>query len=214
MRALMRHHGAAVIFAAAGLAADAVVAPPRTASPRATVGVLALGEHAGVGAAPPFGRMRADKFAELVRGARAERASGLRLTPWRTIVAVGLEASRAPQLAKQLATLGFIVAPDDPRLGAVVCPGAPACAQAVADVQADAREFAELLPRAGGILLHVSGCAKGCARASPAPLTLVANPGGYDLVIDGRAGEAPTHRGLSIGQAAALVKSLSGDVAA
>jgi len=52
------------------------------------------------------------------------------------------------------------------------------------------------------------------SRASPAPLTLVANPGGYDLVIDGRAGEAPTHRGLSIDQAATLVKSLSGDVAA
>jgi precorrin-3B synthase len=214
MRELVQRHGSAAIFAAAGLAADAVIAPPRAEAPSATVGVLALGERAGVGAAPPFGRMRADTFAELVRGARAERASGLRLTPSRTIVAVGLEPSRAPQLAKQLAALGFIVAPDDPRLGVVVCPGAPACAQAVADVQADAREFAELLPRAGGILLHVSGCAKGCARASPAPLTLVANPGGYDLVIDGRAGEAPTHRGLSIDQAATLVRSLSGDVAA
>src|SRR6202041_3341405 len=153
-----------------------------------------------------FGRMRADTFAELVRGARVERASGLRLTPWRTIVAVGLEASRAPRLGKQLAALGFIVAPDDPRLRVVVCPGAPACARAVADVQADAREFVELLPRAGGILLHVSGCAKGCARASPAPLTLVANPGGYDLVSDGRPGAPRTHRGLSSGQAAALVK--------
>jgi precorrin-3B synthase len=214
MRELVQRHGSAAIFAAAGLAADAVIAPPRAEAPSATVGILALGERAGLGAAPPFGRMRAEAFAELARAARVERASGLRLTPWRTIVAVGLEASRAPQLAKQLATLGFIVAPDDPRLGVVVCPGAPACAQAVADVQADAREFVELLPRAGGILLHVSGCAKGCARASPAPLTLVANPGGYDLVIDGRAGEAPTHRGLSIGQAAALVKSLSGDVAA
>jgi precorrin-3B synthase len=214
MRELVQRHGSAAIFAAAGLAADPVIAPPRAEAPSATVGVLALGERVGVGAAPPFGRMRADTFAELVRGARAERASGLRLTPWRTIVAVGLEASRAPQLAKQLATLGFIVAPDDPRLGVVVCPGAPACAQAAADVQADARDLAELLPRARGILLHVSGCAKGCARASPTPLTLVANPGGYDLVIDGRAGEAPTHRGLSIDQAATLVKSLSGDVAA
>ena len=199
MRELVQRHGAAAIFAAAGLAADAVIAPPRAEAPSATVGVLALGERAGVGAAPPFGRMRAEAFAELARAARVERASGLRLTPWRTIVAVGLEASRAPRLAKQLAALGFIVAPDDPRLGVVVCPGAPACAQAVADVQADAREFAELLPRARGILLHVSGCAKGCARASPAPLTLVAKPGGYDLVIDGRAGDAadaswPIHR--------------------
>jgi precorrin-3B synthase len=214
MRELVQRHGSAAIFAAAGLAADAVIAPPRAEAPSATVGVLALGERAGVGAAPPFGRMRAEAFAELARAARVARASGLRLTPWRTIVAVGVEASRAPRLGKQLAALGFIVAPDDPRLGVVVCPGAPACAQAVTDVQADARDLAELLPRARGILLHVSGCAKGCARASPAPLTLVAKPCGYDLVIDGRAGEAPTHRGLSIDQAATLVKSLSGGLAA
>jgi precorrin-3B synthase len=214
MRALARRDGAAAIFAAAGLAAETVVATPCATSPRATVGILELGDRIGLGAAPPFGRMQAEAFTQLSRAARAAGASGLRLTPWRTIVAVGLEASGAPQLGKQLAALGFIVAPDDPRLGVVACPGAPACPQALAVVQADARGFAELLPRAGGILLHVSGCAKGCARASPAPLTLVANPGGYDLVIDGRAGEAPTHRGLSIGQAATLVKSLSGGLAA
>jgi precorrin-3B synthase len=214
MRALVQRDGASAIFAAAGLAADAAIAPPRMASPRATVGVLALGERAGVGAAPPLGRMLAEAFAKLARAARAERATGLRLTPWRTIVAVGLEASRAARLAKQLATLGFIVATDDPRLGVVACPGAPACAQAGADVLGDARELAMLLPRAGGILRHVSGCAKGCARASPAPLTLVAKPGGYDLVIDGRAGDPPAHRGLSIDQTTALVKSLSEGLAA
>jgi precorrin-3B synthase len=214
MRALVQRDGASAIFAAAGLAADAAIAPPRMASPRATVGVLALGERAGVGAAPPLGRMLAEAFAKLARAARAERATGLRLTPWRTIVAVGLEASRAARLAKQLATLGFIVATDDPRLGVVACPGAPACALAGADVLGDARELAMLLPRAGGILLHVSGCAKGCARASPAPLTLVAKPGGYDLVIDGRAGDPPAHRGLSIDQTTALVKSLSEGLAA
>ena len=97
MRELVRRDGAAAIFAAAGLAADAVVATPRTASPRDSVGVLALGDRVGLGAAPPFGRMRAEAFAAFARAARAEGASGLRLTPWRTIVAVGLDASRAAQ---------------------------------------------------------------------------------------------------------------------
>ena len=166
MRELVQRHGAAAIFAAAGLAADAVIAPPRAESPRATVGVLALGERAGLGAAPPFGRMRAEAFAELARAARAERASGLRLTPWRTIVAVGLEASRAPRLAKQLAALGFIVAPDDPRLGVVVCPGAPACAQAEARCPSRrARACRAAAPRAAE-----SFCMSAAApRAAPAP---------------------------------------------
>jgi len=136
------------------------------------------------------------------------------VTPWRTIVAVGLGPDRAAPLAERVAALGFIVAPDDPRLGVVACPGAPACANAQSDVQADARRFAELLPHLAGIVLHVSGCAKGCARAPPAPLTLVARSGGYDLVVDGRAGDPPAHRGLTTDQAGALVKSLSGGLAA
>jgi precorrin-3B synthase len=214
MRALMQRGGEAAVFAAAGLVADTIFETQRAASPRATVGVLALGDHAGLGAAPPFGRMSAEALAELARAARAARAVGLRLTPWRTVIAVGLEPRLAPGLAGQLAALGFIVAPDDARLGVVTCPGAPACAQAESDIHSDARRFAELLPPARTIILHVSGCAKGCARASPAPLTLVGRHGGYDLVVDGRAGDPPTHRGLSIDQAAALVKSLSGGLAA
>jgi precorrin-3B synthase len=214
MRALVQRDGAAAVFAAAGLAAEIVRVTPRATSPRDSVGILSLGAHAGLGAAPPFGRMQAEAFADLARAARAAGASGLRLTPWRTIVAVGLDASRAPGLAKQFSALGFIVAPGDPRLGVVTCPGAPACANAESDTPSDARRFAELLPAARGILLHVSGCGKGCARASPAPLTLVGRPGGYDLVVDGGAGDPPAHRGLSIDQAAALVKSLSGGLAA
>jgi precorrin-3B synthase len=214
MRALVQRDGAAAVFAAAGLAAESVRAPPRAASPCDSVGVLPLGAQAGLGAAPPFGRMSAKAFAELARAAHAVGASGLRLTPWRTIVAVGLEPHRAPELAEQLAAFGFIVEPDDPRLSVVACPGAPACAHAEADIHSDARRIAELLPPARAILLHVSGCAKGCARASPAPLTLVGSPGGYDLVVDGRASDPPAHRGISIDQAAALVKSLSGGLAA
>jgi precorrin-3B synthase len=214
MRPLVQRDGAAAVFAAAGLAAQTVSAPPRAGSPRDSVGVLTLGDLAGLGAAPPFGRMSAEAFAELSRAAYTAGASGFRLTPWRAIVAIGLEPHRAPRLAKQLAALGFIVAPDDPRLGVVTCPGAPACAQAESDTHSNARRFAELLPPSRAILLHVSGCAKGCARASPAPLTLVGRPGGYDLVVDGRAGDPPAHPGLSIDQAAALVKSLSGGLAA
>ena len=165
MRALVQRDGAAAVFAAAGLAAETVGVPPRAGSPRNSVGILSLGDRVGLGAAPPFGRMRAEAFAELARAARAAGASGLRLTPWRTIVAVGLEASRAPGLAKQLAALGFIVAPDDPRLGVVTCPGAPACAHAESDTQADARRFAELLPPRAQ-----SSCTSAAApRAAPAP---------------------------------------------
>ncbi len=209
MRGLVERVGAAAVFAGAGLTADAVVPRARAGSPSATVGVLDLGARAGLGAAPPFGRMSAEAFAGLARSARAEGACGLRLTPWRTIVIVGFDATRAAPLASRLEALGFIVSPGDPRLGVVACPGAPACAHAEADTQADAGALSALLHRTRGIVLHVSGCAKGCARASSTPLTLVATAAGYDLVVDGRAGDRPTRRGLSFGQAAAAVKTLT-----
>ncbi|MGC2125460.1 MAG: precorrin-3B synthase, partial [Xanthobacteraceae bacterium] len=37
----------------------------------------------------------------------------------------------------------------------------------------------------GAFTIHVSGCAKGCAQAAPATLTLVGVPGGCALIADG-----------------------------
>jgi precorrin-3B synthase len=41
-----------------------------------------------------------------------------------------------------------------------------------------------------GVALHVSGCAKGCARQAATPVTLIAHAGRYDLVVDGSARDA------------------------
>lgn len=45
--------------------------------------------------------------------------------------------------------------------------------------------------------LHVSGCAKGCARARAADITLVGRNGAFDLVLAGCAWDAPSRTGLS-----------------
>jgi len=70
-------------------------------------------------------------------------------------------------------------------------------------VQEDARLFAERLgvrPQKG-ICLHISGCAKGCAHPRRAALTLVADAGHYSLVREGKAGDAPMARGLTLDEA-------------
>ena len=208
MRALVARDGAAAVFAAAGLAAETDPTPARKISPRDVIGPLTFPDQTCLGAAPPFGRTEASAFAGLVRAARRHGAGGLRLTPWRALIAIGLDVGGAANLSDDLAALGFIVAPDDPRLAIVACPGAPACAHASADTTAAARALAEELIDPRGIVLHVSGCSKGCARASATPLTLVARPEGYDLILSGRAGDAPTHRALSLSDAAALIRTL------
>jgi precorrin-3B synthase len=64
------------------------------------------------------------------------------------------------------------------------CPGAPACASATVDTRAEARRLAAMdLPGT----IHVSGCAKGCARSAPADLTLVGHEGRFGVVRNGTA---------------------------
>ena len=48
--------------------------------------------------------------------------------------------------------------------------------------------------------VHVSGCAKGCAHHAAAPVTLVGGAGRYAVVRNGRAGDPPEIRGLTMRQ--------------
>ena len=128
-----------------------------------------------------FGQLKAAALRDL-----AERADGLRLTPWRMIFAEGLRDMPPGD--------GFVIAADDPILRVTACSGAPSCKEAHAETRALAAALAAHIPADG--LLHVSGCAKGCAHPGPAPLTLVATAHGFDLVRDGSARDMPSVRGL------------------
>jgi precorrin-3B synthase len=73
------------------------------------------------------------------------------------------------------------------------CPGAPYCPQA----HVETRDIARALAARVSGSLHVSGCAKGCARMGPADVTLIGNAGRFDLVKQGRAGDEPCQTGLT-----------------
>ena len=169
------------------------------------LGALALGAAVVAILAPPLGRMRATALAPLLREAGRLGARDLRLMPRRRFALTGLDAMGAARLCERAEALGFIAWEGDPRLAVVACAGRPACAGAARDAQADALALARELPASGGIVLHVSGCSKGCARAAPTRLTLVANADGYDAVIRGRADGAPTLRNLTLDAARRLV---------
>jgi precorrin-3B synthase len=111
----------------------------------------------------------------------------LRVTPWRMLLIEG--ASVAPDLP------GLITRAHDPMLRVIACTGAPGCLQAAQPTRPLARALARHLP--AGVVLHVSGCAKGCAHADPAALTLTAQANGFDLIRDGRAGDMAERRGLT-----------------
>ncbi len=123
-----------------------------------------------------FGQMPAQTLGLLAQ------IGALRVTPWRMLLIEG--AQTAPALP------GLIVTPDDPRLRTISCTGAPGCLQAHQPTRALARALASHVPP--GRILHVSGCAKGCAHPAAADYTLTATPQGFALIRGGTAANPPT----------------------
>ncbi len=148
-------------------------------------GASALGPVFGVA----FGQLEAAALARLLQ---ASGAHALRLMPGRLLLLEGARCSVA-----EAAAAGLLTRADDPLLRVDACPGAPACASATVATRPLARALAPLLAGLDASSLHVSGCAKGCARAGPADLTLVGRGGAFDLVRHGRAWDTPVLTGLS-----------------
>jgi len=205
MRALIEETGAAAVFAEAACEAKPGARSKRGASLSDVLGGHAYGGLVVVGAAAAFGEFEAVRFKALIERARALGATGLRLTPWRAFMIAGLEPRAAAAMEKACAKLGFICDSGDQRLRVAACPGAPACMHGARPARDDAAQWAVLLPNGEGVVLHVSGCAKGCARPAATAATLTATAAGYDLIVAGRAGDPPARRGLKSAEVAALL---------
>ena len=135
-------------------------------------GVRKLGLQSGLfGVGVSFGRLDAVQLAAL---SKTVGASEMRLSPWRALYI------DAP--VPDAAALGLIVDEADPLLRIEACPGAPACKSSSVDTRGAARRLAA---RGFDGTLHVSGCAKGCARSTPADLTLVGEGRRYGVVRNG-----------------------------
>ncbi|WP_432817332.1 precorrin-3B synthase [Sulfitobacter sp. JB4-11] len=128
-----------------------------------------------------FGQMSVETLASIAKH------GGLRMTPWRMLLV---------ENARELPGVeGLITDPADPLLRVIACTGAPRCPQGHAVTRDLARTLAPYL--GADQLLHVSGCAKGCAHPKPAPLTVTATPEGLSLIRDGRADDAPQETNLT-----------------
>jgi precorrin-3B synthase len=152
--------------------------PRSSSAPQPSPGMTASGQLVAL----EFGQITAEAFATLADN------GPLRLTPWRMILV---------EDAQELATVpGVILDAADPRLQVRVCTGAPGCLQARAATRDLARDLAPRVPK--GQILHISGCAKGCAHPGPAALTLTATATDtFDLIHHGKASDQPSIETLS-----------------
>ena len=173
--------------------AAAAPLPPR---PRAEpIGLHRLsGKRCAIGVALAFGQASASNLIAYAGLARANGATWARPAPGRALLLGPIDEMTGFVLATAADDLGFVVDARDPRRSIVACPGAPACASGLIAARELAAELAEHLPVShGGIAIHVSGCAKGCAHSGVAPLTIVGTSQGCGIVHNGTAREAPQH---------------------
>ncbi|MBB3265609.1 precorrin-3B synthase [Azospirillum sp. OGB3] len=155
-----------------------------------------------LGVAFPFGRLDVDKLEAL-----AALTHEIRITPWRALLLA------APQdgAAEKATALGGILDHHDIRLKLTACSGVTGCDVGTTDTHADGLAIAE---RAAGLLeavrmVHVSGCAKGCAHPGAADVTLTAREGVYDVALNTAPGGTPWRSALTPDAAVDAVADLS-----
>ncbi len=154
----------------------AATVAPADPAPEVMPGLVTQGALVGFA----FGQLTAPMLAALAG------LGPLRVTPWRMLLIEGLEA--LPDIP------GLILRPDDPLRRVVACTGAPGCLQARGPVRPLAARLAATVPP--GRLLHVSGCAKGCAHPGRADVVLVATGAGFDVLTQATAQGAPLRHSL------------------
>jgi precorrin-3B synthase len=153
-------------------------AQPAAVADTPAPGAVAAGALVGIA----FGQLESATLAYL-----GTLALALRLTAWRMILVEGLR--EMPQHR------GLVTSADDALLRVIACTGAPVCPEAHAETRSMAAALVAHIP--ADTRLHVSGCAKGCARPARSALTLVGTADGFDLVRDGSPRDVPAIRGLS-----------------
>lgn len=167
-----------------------------------------------VGAVPPLGRLDPAMLRGVARLAREFGDSSLRFTPWQSLLLPNVRAQNAAEVIRQLQCLGLQCEADQPLSRLIACTGSNGCGKGLAETKGDALQLASLLQRQGHTpSVHLSGCARSCAAAHTAPVTLLAvAPGHYDLYFRDAAqpGFGALHaRNLTIEAVAALLDARS-----
>jgi precorrin-3B synthase len=151
------------------------------------------GGSSACGLGLPFGHADAIALEHLAEAAGLRGAAGMRAAPGRLLIVIGLPQQELTAFVAAAERLGFITRAGDARRHVIACAGAPFCASghiaARTMAPAIAKAAAQFLGDAS--LLHISGCAKGCAHPAAAALTIVGTPEGCGLIANGVARDAP-----------------------
>lgn len=152
------------------------------------------GECAVLGIGLPFGQIHAQGLGALLEALEILGATEIRLAPGHALMVLGITVDRIGAAQALALGHGLRAFPRDPRNHIAACVGVGACRSARLYTRAVAQMVMDAAPTLldGSLTVHVSGCAKGCAKPSASALTITAAPTGYGLVVNGPASAVPT----------------------
>lgn len=173
------------LSAALGLTDSNAIAT-RVIAPSERCGLIALTDQTcAVGLGAPFGRLDSETLMRLAAVLAAHDVCEIRLSPWRRLY-VAARRETAAQCVSDAARLGLIVDDSDPLMRIDACSGVGGCPSTGLATRQHARMLAAAMARTGFKgSLHVSGCAKGCARSAPAELVLAGDGDHYRIIRHG-----------------------------
>jgi precorrin-3B synthase len=151
---------------------------PRSGPRRPGVRVQRDGRFA-LSALPPLARLNGAQLERL-----AELAGDVRVSPWRTLTFVDVDARAVAGLLVELERIGLVTASDSGWVGLSACAGLGACARARLDVrERAARRASERDERSP--TEHWSACERRCGEPPDVGVSAVAGEHGVELTMAG-----------------------------
>jgi len=138
-----------------------------------------------IGLKPPLGRFSPAMLHRLADSVQSILVSPrVHATPWQGLIFADCTREQADNLAAAADKMALVVNNSNAYAHLMCCAGQPGCQAARADVQADARKLARLLPAASLPDINLTACPKSCTATRAKPVTLLAlKPGYYDIYL-------------------------------
>jgi precorrin-3B synthase len=172
----------------------AIAEPADIRTDQSYVGIHASADQTiALGLQPAFGQIHADELIAFLAVADAHGVDEIRTAPGHALLLLGSLSGAMTELQAAAAKFGFWTDAATPASHIATCSGAGGCASATYRTKHLAAAAVGWVPALldGSVVLHLSGCPKGCAHPGESAIAIVGLPTGFGIVLQGKASGQP-----------------------
>ncbi|WFR97352.1 precorrin-3B synthase [Rhizobium tumorigenes] len=163
-------------------------------SSKACVGIHPLGPTSvALGLQLAFGQIHAVELTAFLDIAKAKGITEIRTAPDHALLLLGASTDVMAEILAQAVDFGFWTDANTPASAIATCAGAGGCASGTYRTKHLAAKAVGWVPELldGSVVLHLSGCPKGCAHPAASALAVVGMPSGFGIGVNEKASGVP-----------------------